>query len=278
MAAASFEQEIPSFESLPDLVKNGLKTVAEAQNFSNYTIECKAGSNVGDGFMGIIMKAVIKGSKVGESDQQELGVLCKIQHLSKARREMSSSYELFEREVVTYRNYLSELEKFQQEKNISKDEGFFNFPKCFYAEVSPVEKEAVIIMEDLREANFAMADKYKPIPIEHLELVVEAVAKLHAVGFSLKDQKPEIYESFTNHKCLISKIITNPVMLGVFHKSLDNAMEMLGDNARLKNKLKYYIKEDFTELFNWLTKDSNAGDYAIVGHGRLIKSNRHKTE
>lgn len=267
------EQVIPSYDELPALVKDGLRIVATEQGFCDYQIECTSGSNLGDGYMGLIMKTMIHGTKFkadGEEDKDEvheLNVLCKIQHVSKVRREFCHSYEAFEREVRVYTEFLAEIVQLQREKGITEEEGFFNFPKCFFAKISPEEQEAVIIMEDLRDKGFSMANKFKPIPIETTEVIVTALAKLHAASFVLKDQKPDVYKAFTHWKCLFEKLMLQPASVQMFEQCLANAIKYVGENDKVNAKLTK-LKDNIVDTFMWLVDDKNANGYAIVGHGK----------
>lgn len=256
------EQAVPTFDELGELTKTGLRSVAVEEGFETYTIECQPGSNIGDGFVGIVIKVTIKGTKT-DNNEHELSVLCKVQHASKARREQFNSFIMFQREVALYKDYLPALSRFQKELGLK---GFTDYPKCYFAEVSEEEKEAVIIMEDLRHIGFGMANKYKPLELEYVEIVLKTLASFHAVSFAFKNLRPEEFEPFKKYNCLMAELMLTPMLIEFFKGLLDSASASFEDNPEIKDKLTN-LKENFSENFLFLTNPANAGDFNTIGHG-----------
>ncbi len=110
---------------ITDYIRESLEKVAYAEGFQNFEFIFDHGSNIGDGFIGIMLKVVIK----EQNSDKSLQVLAKVPPQSKARRDMMKSMKLFEREVFIYNNVLPEFVALQNEKKISHKSGFFNFPK-----------------------------------------------------------------------------------------------------------------------------------------------------
>ena len=74
-----------------------------------------------------------------------------------------------------YNKVLPAFVEFQKEKNISEKDGFFDFPKCYFAEYDEELQDSVIIMEDLKERECKMWDKFIPINYEHAKMVMESL-------------------------------------------------------------------------------------------------------
>lgn len=58
--------------------------------------------------------------------------------------------------------------------------------------------EEVLILEDMREQGYVMLDRRNSLDVTHCQLVLEHLAKLHAISFAMRDQKPEQFNSLKN--------------------------------------------------------------------------------
>uniref|UniRef100_A0A182TQB9 CHK kinase-like domain-containing protein n=1 Tax=Anopheles melas TaxID=34690 RepID=A0A182TQB9_9DIPT len=227
--------------SLPEYIAAGLKEVAQEQGFTEglYRLESESGSNMGDGFVGQLLKVFIR-----EADR-ELVVLCKLLPESEMRKQQG--IPLFDRETVAYMQILPLLTKFQDEKALAKHlPRFENVPRCYYAKTTLDKMESVIIMEDLRLQAYRMWDKANPVDFEHARLLMATLGRLHALSFAMKDQQPEEFAQ---------------------------AIETLDqhDNFR-REKLKQIQDRCVQEIVACM--DGKAAEpYAIVGHGDCWSNN-----
>jgi hypothetical protein len=72
--------------------------------------------------------------------------------------------------------------------------------------------EEVLVMEDMREQGYILRDRRFGLDVSHCQLVLEELAKLHALSFAIRDQKPE---QFNNLKNSISETLyVNPPVKG----------------------------------------------------------------
>ena len=173
-----------------EYMRESLEKVAISEGFKNYELKIDHGSAIGDGFMGLIYKAIVQET----GSDRKLDVVLKFPPFNKARREDFGSLDLFRREVFMYNEILPEFVKLQKEKKIEDSEGFFNIPKCYFAEYNEEKNDSIIIMEDLKESNCKMWNKFVPVNLEHTKLLVAALGRFHAVSFALKTQKPEVFK------------------------------------------------------------------------------------
>ena len=171
---------------LTEYLRESLDKVALSEGFKKYEVIVDQGSSVGDGFVGLLYKATVKEI----NSDKKLEIVLKCPPLNKARREDFHSMLLFEREVFAYNEVFPELVKIQREKKIDESEGFYNFPKCYFAECNKEKDDAVIIMEDLKTKDFKMWDKYLPVNLEHTKLVVAALGRYSVVGHVIVSKIP----------------------------------------------------------------------------------------
>lgn len=83
------------------------------------------------------------------------------------------------------------LKDFQQSKGIIVEEvGFNEYPKC-YRSISEEPSEC-LLLEDLSVRGFNIVDRYEnDVTADHVYLVLNALAKLHAISFALNDQQAQ---------------------------------------------------------------------------------------
>ncbi|XP_058446775.1 uncharacterized protein LOC131427527 [Malaya genurostris] len=255
------------FTKLPQYIQNGLKQVAAETGFTEglYRFEFENASKEGDGFMGDLFKVIVR-----EKNHADLVVVCKTLPRNEARK--MYTIRLFQREVEAYTEILPMLRKFQIEKGITDRDpkGFWSFPKSYYAYCDVQKLEGVIIMEDLREKQFRMWNKSKPVDYEHTRLLVTELGKLHAISFALKDQKPDLFEPF--------KLLLDPLGLLIQHEPRQAMAKMMNgiceraistldeDDEQSKAKMQP-IRGVVTDLYRTDTDGSEAEPYAVLGHG-----------
>lgn len=258
---------VPTLEELPIYVRTSLESVAKNEGFTDFTLEIEPGANIGDGFVGIMLRVSIKGIK--DNKKGELNVLCKIPPLNKARREQFNSIEIFSREILMYNDVLPFLAKFQKSKGIKENEGFFNFPKCYFAGQNTELDDAVVIMEDLRDRGYSMADKFVSMDFPHAKLVMEGLGRLHALSFALKLQAPEELKKFM-FKDVLTQMMHRTEFVQMFENYFDQAvLGLQPDETHLKEKLAKF-KESFIDELNFLTSAEEAEPFAVLNHVKFF--------
>lgn len=260
---------IPTLEELPIFVRESLDAVAKNEGFTDFALQLEPGANIGDGFVGLMLRVTIKGKK--NDKEEELKVLCKIPPMNKIRREQFNSIEIFSREILMYNNVLPFLKKFQESKGIKESEGFFNFPKCYFAGQNKEMDDAVVIMEDLRDKDYGMADKFVSIDVPHAKLVMEGLGRLHALSFALKLQQPEEVKKLM-FKDVLTEMMHRQEFIQMFENYFDQVIQALQpDETVLHEKLVKY-KANIIDELNFLTSAEEAEPFAVLNHVRNFKS------
>ena len=254
---------------LTEYMKECLDTVASAEGFQNYTFNIEAGSGVGDGFVGILFKVTIN-----ENDtDKELHVVVKAPPENMARRHDFGAMDLFEREVYVYNVVLPEFVQFQEEHRITKSMGFFNFPKCYFAEFNKERDDSLIIMEDLRTTDHKMWDKFVPTNYEHTKLFVAALGRFHALSFAMKHERPEQFAKFKQLNDQMTEKMTGDQMVMMMQSSIDRAVGTLNDNEQQKKNKILNVKDNFASIMRELVSGAMAEPYSIIGHGDCWTNN-----
>ncbi|XP_058455391.1 uncharacterized protein LOC131432857 [Malaya genurostris] len=252
----------------PEYVRMGLNKVATEQGFTEgkYRIEFEAGSSKGDGFMGSLSKAIIR-----EDGHQDLVLLVKLLPESEIRRHQSIL--MFHREFLAYDVLIPALEKFQAEKSSSSgkiNNGFWRVPKCYYTSCSVEKLEAMVIMEDLRENNFRMWNKYEPVDFEHSRMILEQLGKLHAISFAMKDQQPEMFEQFKTFTDPIKTMIgmdPKKIMDNLFSEMYERAISTLTEKDNEVKESMGHLKGIVMDHYLNCVNAEDAEPYAVIAHG-----------
>lgn len=259
---------------LPDYIVSHLNEIAKNEGFLDFTIETKPGSNQGDNFIGELISAILIGKRemAGKKVDHRLDLLCKIAPMNVHRRKRFHSELLFAREAFVYNKLLPTFVEFQKERGLLDHESFISFPKCYFATSDPEKEEFFLIMDDLRAEGYKMWPKNKPLPIDHCRLVVQELAKFHAVSYALKDQKPEIFDEFKNLSDLIRVFFQNDAMSTEnLQKMFDGVLGVIeGDEhkAVLEHiKMNYYAYLE--DVFN----EDNHEAIGVVCHGDCWNNN-----
>lgn len=248
---------------LTEYIKNSLDIVAKNEGFHHYEFIVDHGSSIGDGFVGIMIKVIIQ-----ELDKSKLlQVLAKIPPFSMEVRTMMKSMQLFEREVFMYNILLPEFVNFQKERRIGPSQGFFNFPKIFYADYDANQNESIIIMEDLRNSGHRMWDKTKPVNYEHAKLIMTALGRFHALSLAMKAKKPEQFEKCKELNDYFKESFTDEKFKNILNQSLDRAKGTLEANdVKAQEKFQKLI-DNAANILNNCSDPSYIEPQGIVSHG-----------
>lgn len=249
--------------ALPDFVDDLLIKIAATEGFSKFTIESKWSSNHDDGFLSALSSVTITGIREinGIQTEGEFKLVCKLLPQNPTRRREHNVDQFFEREAVMYNKVLPMITKFQRDKGLAEDDCFVSYPKCYAAVADAKTDQFAIIMEDLKANGFVMWPKRQPAPPDHLKRILEELAKLHAVSFALKDQKPEIYEELQKFNDL-------------FGPSLDKGLKIMIKDACAR-AVDVLEKEEHIEILKKLETDpsgyyknsATVQGFGVLGHG-----------
>uniref|UniRef100_A0A182T5A6 CHK kinase-like domain-containing protein n=1 Tax=Anopheles maculatus TaxID=74869 RepID=A0A182T5A6_9DIPT len=226
-----------------------------------FKIEFDVGSNKGDGFVGQMFKAFLT-----EGERREV-FLCKIPPLNEARRRQFPTMTIFSRETLAYKTLLPLMFSYQESKGVTREDGFFNVPKCYYAECDETAEESVIIMEDLRLQDYRMWDKMVPVNYEHVKLTMQSLGRLHAVSLALKRDRPEDFEQFKVPDPLQVIMPEGSPMAAMMVQMLNDAIETLEPHeTKERNKMQKLAENMYKEML--ACADSTTPEpYTVLGHG-----------
>lgn len=138
--------------------------------------------------------------------QTEIRLIAKIPPKNGIRRQMYNSALHFTREKYAYGVVLEAFEIFQH-KHLKANEIFCNYPKMYSS--SAIYEDEYIVLSDLLNSGFRNCDKTMALNYEQCNLVLQNLAKFHAISFAYKDQHPELFSKITSD---LTEILFNSPM------------------------------------------------------------------
>lgn len=253
-----------------EIYEKALTEVVEKElnnSIDNYDITISAGSSKGDNYLGIIYKVQVK-DKVTNENKLNLIVKCPPQNET-SRKEMFAG-EFFRREAGFYDYVYPVYKKFQEDKGIDiENEGFHHVPLCY--KTLTEEPYEGLIFDDLKARGFDMFDRLKEVTKDHVFLVMRTLGKLHAVFYAIKDQKPELFESYYTLKDSFTIMAeTEQSTLPAYYNSLKKqTLEVVEkcDDLELKERIVNYLKNDYEELIEHCLSREKSEPYTAICHG-----------
>ncbi|KAG8316771.1 hypothetical protein J6590_042300 [Homalodisca vitripennis] len=128
-------------------------------------------------------------------------------------------------EPIFYKDYLTEAVKISSELPVP------------YALYSPITE--VIVLEDLKERGYKMANRMKRLDLNHCKLFVAASAVLHATSIAVHKTRPDLVESLGRTDSLYSSNKSNSSSQ-LMKRMLSNGLKCMADNMELYEEYKQY--------------------------------------
>lgn len=166
------------------------------------------------------------------------------------------------------------LRQFEESKGVVVEEtGFHEYPKC-YRTVDEEPSESVF-MEDLSVRDFRIIDRFtEDITVDHVNLVMQSLAKLHAISFVLKHEQPDKFKQLTSNLPELF-IRDDPIM----REYLKNQCEVIfgvvsaEEDAHLLTKVKKLFEKDAMDIAAECLDLESTGAASVITHGDAWQNN-----
>lgn len=166
------------------------------------------------------------------------------------------------------------FKQFEQSKTVKDEDCFHEYPKCYGT--GDEDFGECVILEDLSARGFTIIDKCTgQVTADHVRLVMQTLAKFHAISFALKDQQPKKFEE------LASALKEN--FLHREDKSIrayltsrnDRIYEVLSDekDAYLLTRVKKLFERECLDIAADCLDAKIVGSAAIIIHGDTWQNN-----
>nr|CAD7604979.1 unnamed protein product [Timema genevievae] len=143
-------------------------------------------------------------------------------------------------------------------------------PKCvFFKDTSPF----ILMMEDLCEQGFKMAERRKGLNLEHCLMVMRALGRFHASSFVVQEEDPLLAEFYKDNS--VTEDATVPLLEGLLSfslKAMTSAVESWPDvGATYAAKLRARGETIMADLKKLMKPDGNP--FNVLIHGDLWVNN-----
>lgn len=249
---------------IPDYVQEILANIAQENGFSEYLLEVNPGCKPGDGFLSELFRVKIYDK---ENNNKKLELVCKIGPSNENNEMDTFTVTAFKNEALFYAKIMPTFAKFQEEKNLPKDEQFRSLPKCYATLVNEELKRYVIVLEDLRPYGFQMWDKFKLTPIENLRLIMCELGKFHGVSIAMKDQRPDDFAVVKQARDMLKISFETETIREMFKSGFD-----LSINSLKKEQHKTVMRNLKDNMLKYVEDCLNAektDDLAVLCHGKF---------
>ncbi|KAK5646580.1 hypothetical protein RI129_005044 [Pyrocoelia pectoralis] len=175
------------------LTKKQMEAVEECLKevgIGNYTLRFSPGVDGDENMGGCIIKAdAIDRTK---TEKSLTNFILKCSPPSKILRSMVPVKELYNIEIYIYSTVFPEFTRIQKEKNILNP--FTSYPR-FYKSLTD-DGEEMLVLQNVKMLGYKHRDRQQPLDYDHILSIIKQYAKLHALSYAIRNQKPKLFESF----------------------------------------------------------------------------------
>ncbi|OXA50876.1 hypothetical protein Fcan01_14444 [Folsomia candida] len=269
-----------------EFLQNALKMEAKGGSVSEIiSYLATPGSKLGDNYASIIYSVDVN---LSDGTKRHLLIKCYPNHPS--RQELTNKMNLFFKECEVYSKWMPALSRMQKEVfGLDKEEAVklpyakFVYGECidFQSEEGEARKSGLIssldnflIMEDLRKTyGFRMTDRRQPLDLDHMKLVISALAKVHSVSWAYRNHVEEnITQKFP---CFVTNMSEEDVAIfsNVVRSNLEQAKGIYDKEFGPKNAYTA-VADKFSGMIDRISSMFTGSEpWRIISHGDVWSNN-----
>lgn len=219
---------------------------------------------VGDAFASTMYRVALQIKSQGEPQPKHRNLVVKMMPTLKLARDKlgSGSYDVHEKEMDIFQHIFPRLKAIL--KAVGEDKNVF--PKALAVD----RVRGVLVLEDLAEKRFLMADRKVGLDLDHLKLGLVKLAQFHAASMVLLHEEPSLFDRFD------VGMFTRGT--SAFHDFIGTNMDALTSEVStwegfevLGAKLRHLKGEMYEKAYRVL--DNEPGDLKVLIHGDLWVNN-----
>lgn len=155
----------------------------------------------GEHYGSVMLALKVKIKRKTTGDEENLNLVAKLIPANEMLRLAFDIQVTFKKEVFAYNETIPALVDLQREYGVPKSQlQDLLFPKCFGARISVdenknyVDEDAVLLFENLKVQGFITEDRLKGFDLNATKVILQDLARLHAVPIALKLLKPDVFK------------------------------------------------------------------------------------
>lgn len=260
-----------------DVIRDALcQTVESRLKSKNYKICVSSASQAGESnFIGIVYRVSYCKDDEDVNGPNASKLILKIAPSHPSRREKFTTRLPFLQEIYMYDVVLPSFRKFEQSKGlIVEKDGFFEYPECY--RTVDVDLSECLFLEDLKQRSFNIIDKSKEqLTADHVNLVLRALGKYHAISMALRDQKPEQFKELTSNLLEVFFQNDDDTFRDYFNKQAHAALDTVSseEDIHLHTKLKKFLSKDVIDILLDTLNLNEIGSGVVISHADTWQNN-----
>ncbi|XP_053660978.1 uncharacterized protein LOC128709966 [Anopheles marshallii] len=234
--------------------------------FTITDLDIRKATEAGDNYASILYRVRVSVRVHDGDSQMDVSLIVKALPKLGLSDEMIKMMNLFPKEMAMYTDILPALEgMYHARGRTSVSFG----PRCLKHSTEPTD---VIVMEDLRERQFTMANRRQGVDMQHTQLVLRRMAQFHAASVVLQQQRGPYGELFKEGMFKeAGRAMTEQFQKG----QADFFQKMMGGwsekEAFYANLMKHWGMDLFDSLL-LITRADPAG-FNVLNHGDMWCNN-----
>lgn len=254
--------------STEGLSENQLKFIEEVlikRECKNKKVTFENVGAAGDNYMANVRRIVAE-----DREGKPCKIIVKIASKNPILRTKLNTKNAFYNEHVMYTEVLPKFKNMQIAADVPK-EGMLKFAKCYGTYME--EYEELILLEDLKELNYNMLDRFQSLTNECMLSVFKNLAIIHSLSFVLKHKHPKIFDDFTNKLsdiwAMFGEIQQTKEILIQLETFLLNILSDHEDRPKVVQGMIANISPNFAKL----TKEDAGSKHTIIQQGDAWTNN-----
>lgn len=163
-----------------------ISEVLQERGFEKCEVAIEPVGKAGDNFIASVKRIVI--NQNGKTFKM-------IAKLGPLMRDFMDITGMFQNEHVAYTELFPKFRELQKNSGLP-EEDWFRHAKCYGTFME--KPDEVILLEDLKDSNFDILNRFKPMSIECVKLVLKNFAVYHSLSYALKNQEPEKFNEISS--------------------------------------------------------------------------------
>ncbi|KAB0793311.1 hypothetical protein PPYR_12931 [Photinus pyralis] len=216
----------------------------------------------GDNFLGLIYNVSVS------DDNGTIHLVVKLAPQEDYFRIVMPVREIYKTEIFAYKEILCEFSRIQDEKKLPRD--FQAFARMYASRTDNLRES--LLMENVKKRGFRLINHRIPVDYPHASLVMREMGRFHALSYAIRDQKPEIFDSWEDqcHEYFFSSSIQVPALKGIT-RLVSAVVNSYPPHQREKERraLKEFAGDLSTIYKSGLVVSSDDKKYAVVAHGDM---------
>ncbi|KAH8282181.1 hypothetical protein KR054_006038 [Drosophila jambulina] len=265
--------EVPKITDLAQVIQPHLPEGSTLESYKSRYLT-KPGDNYGS-----VMLAVQAQIRSSDGSVRDLPVIAKLPPVTN-----DLYWQIFqpERTCITENavyQYLSpELDKLQLEAGVLPADLFDGFPRYYGSRISlnpeatKVDRDAVLLQENVTVRGYQPGNRHKAYDLAHTVLILNYLARYHALPIALRLKKPQVYEKYVRPFFLKFNMNTNisPEEKKLMNEELLKDIRVAASDERDVERVK-----ELQEAFDAFQagKDVEDGPFTSLVHGDLWINN-----